>query len=558
MKIGLMGCGAVAQYGHLPAIQQVNDLALHAIYDPVAANLTTAQAKFGVPHAFTDAASFFASGIEAVSITSPAPCHKENVLAAARHRLPVLCEKPLALDQVAAAEMIAAMQQANVSLYSAFCYRFSPAALKIRELVRAGAIGEVRSLRLIYIWSLHGKYADDGTGRRIIQKRRADRMQEGGPMVDCGTHQIDLATFWLDSAVTRFHGHGAWVDEYEAPDHMWLHLDHANGAHTCVEISYSYHHTSKNQRAQFSYELIGTHGVIHYDVGQQLFKMEDETGEHRFEFHGEKNFTGLYSEWAQALHSGKSELLTSAAAGMRVVEIAREATNQAIRDRPPHSLPAVEFLPTQFFQNLRAGLSQTVVVYGTSLTAGGAWVTALRHWLDEQYPQQVKFVNSGGPGENSDWGITNLAAKVLVHRPDLVFIEFSYNDAHEKFQMPLARGATNLAAIVRVLREQNPQLAIVLQTMNVGWDAPNGNRSLSIRPQLVAFNENYRRCARADRLPLLDHYQNWLTLKQEAPDQFQAFIPDGTHPTDAGSLAVTWPVIRTFLEQAQQAARIHP
>ena len=74
-KIGLMGCGAVAQYGHLPAIQQVNDLALYAIYDPVAANLNAAQAKFSVPHAFTDAASFFASGIEAVSITSPAPCH---------------------------------------------------------------------------------------------------------------------------------------------------------------------------------------------------------------------------------------------------------------------------------------------------------------------------------------------------------------------------------------------------------------------------------------------------------------------------------------------------
>ena len=113
-KIGLMGCGAVAQYGHLPAIQQVPDLTLHAIYDPVAANLAAAQAKFGVPQAFTDAASFFASGIEAVSITSPAPCHKENVLAAARQGLPVLCEKPLAMDQVEAAEMIAAMDDGDL------------------------------------------------------------------------------------------------------------------------------------------------------------------------------------------------------------------------------------------------------------------------------------------------------------------------------------------------------------------------------------------------------------------------------------------------------------
>jgi|GEM_PF-3315711 len=82
------------------------------------------------------------------------------------------------------------------------------------------------------------------------------------------------------------------------------------------------------------HELIGTRGVIRYDVGQQLFKMENETGEHRFEFHGEKDFTGMYAEWARALHSGKSDLLTSVAAGMRVVEIAREATHQVIRDRP--------------------------------------------------------------------------------------------------------------------------------------------------------------------------------------------------------------------------------
>jgi len=321
-KIGLMGCGMVARYGHLPAIQQTPDLQLHAIYDPIASR--------DFPHAFTDVEAFFRSGIEAVTITSPAPCHKDNVLAAARHGLPVLCEKPLALNRLEAEEMIAAMRQANVSLYSAFCYRFSPAALKIRELLRTGAIGDVRSLRLIYIWSLHGKYTETGA----IQQRRADRMLEGGPMVDCGTHQIDLATFWLDSPVQRFAAHGAWVDEYEAPDHMWLHLDHANGAHTCVEISYSYHHTSKNRRAQFSYELIGTRGVIHYDVGQQLFKMENETGEHRFEFHGEKDFTGMYAEWARALHSGKSDLLTSATAGMRVVEIAREATHQVIRDRP--------------------------------------------------------------------------------------------------------------------------------------------------------------------------------------------------------------------------------
>jgi predicted dehydrogenase len=295
--------------------------------------LARAQEKYGIPQAFAGLDAFFASGVEAISVTSPAPCHKENVLEAAQCQLDVLCEKPLAMDGDEAQVMISAMEAAGASLYTAFCYRFSPSALKIRELVRAKAIGETRSLRLIYNWGLHGKYVTDDAGRRVIQKRREGRMLEGGPMVDCGTHQIDLALFWLGSPVVRFSSHGAWVDEYEAPDHMWLHMDHANGAHTMVEMSYSYHHTSRHATSEFVYELIGTEGVIRYDRGAQRFTMENVSGSHEFEYHPEKSFAGMYAEWARALAAGRSDLLTSAQDGMRVVEIARAATDAAMETR---------------------------------------------------------------------------------------------------------------------------------------------------------------------------------------------------------------------------------
>lgn len=330
-----MGCGTVADYGHIPAIQKTEGLQLHALYDPNKEALSHIQEKYGVPEAFSDLAAFFASGIDAVSITSPAPYHKENVLAAARYNLPVLCEKPLAMNSREATTMIAAMKAANAFLYTAFCYRFSPCALKIRELVQAKAIGEVRSLRLIYNWDMHGKFETDATGNLIVQKRREDRMLEGGPLVDCGTHQIDLATFWLDSNVVEYSSHGAWLDEYEAPDHIWLHMNHANGAHTMVEISYSYHHTAKHNKSEFIYELIGTDGVIRYDREAKQFTMETVSGTTAFNYYPEKSFSGMYAEWAHALISGASNLLTSAEAGMRVIAIAREATNMAINGRFP-------------------------------------------------------------------------------------------------------------------------------------------------------------------------------------------------------------------------------
>jgi len=328
-----MGCGIVARYGHIPAIMACDELELFAIFDPNRASLDRAQAEFGVPHVFDDEEEFFTSGIEAVTITSPAPCHLPNVLRAARHGLPVICEKPLAMDTAEVELMIAAMDEGGATLYSAYCYRFSEVALKTRELLAEKAIGEVRSLRLIYNWNCHGKFRMNADGERVIQTRRAESMLGGGSMFDCGTHQIDLAQFWLNSPVVKFTGRGAWVDEYEAPDHMWLHLDHDSGVHTMIEISYSYHHTTGGKRKEFVYELIGTEGVIRYDREAHSFVMDNQTGHHEFAFGEEKDFAGLYREWAHALVSGHSDLLTSARDGMRAVEIARDATQDAIAFR---------------------------------------------------------------------------------------------------------------------------------------------------------------------------------------------------------------------------------
>ncbi|MBC2603779.1 Gfo/Idh/MocA family protein [Puniceicoccus vermicola] len=334
-KIGLMGCGQVATYGHIPAILDAEGLELHAVYDPSEENLKKVAEKFGISRSYSSLDDFFGSGIEAVTITSPAPFHRDNVLDCAKYGFPVLCEKPLAMTRSEGEGMVEAMSSRGLSFYCGFCYRFSPVALKIRELVTENAIGSVKSLRLIYNWHLHGKYEIDPSGTRILQKRREGRMEEGGPMVDCGTHQIELAHFWTGSPVVRSVAHGAWVDDYEAPDHMWLHLDHASGAHSVVEISYSYSHTSLNQRSDFVYELIGSGGIIHYERDAKVFFLENEQGRTDLDWSHEKAFEGMYEEWAKALHSGHSELLTTASEGVRVADLAREATDAAIRDRLP-------------------------------------------------------------------------------------------------------------------------------------------------------------------------------------------------------------------------------
>lgn len=319
-----MGCGNVASYGHIPAIGRTVGMTLKSIYEPDAGRMMDARARFNVENGYTDANAFFRSGIDAVVITSPAPTHHENVLLAAKYKKPVLCEKPLAMNEADSQEMIDAMAAAGVPLYVGFTYRFAPCAVAIRNLVRDGAIGPVRSLRLIYNWDCHGKFAPrEGANPN---HHRDGRMLEGGPMVDCGVHQIDLARWWLGSEIVGHTGNGAWVDEYAAPDHMYLHLDHASGAHTMVEISYSYGHTSRDGRVQFVYELIGADGVIRYDRQARIFEVVNRLGTRQLEWHEEKNFDGMYAEFARALQSGRAGDMPTGTDGALATRVAREAT----------------------------------------------------------------------------------------------------------------------------------------------------------------------------------------------------------------------------------------
>jgi predicted dehydrogenase len=332
-RIGLMGCGTVANYGHLPAIARTPGIELVALFDPSESHLRDTAAKFGVAGAFASVDAFFATGLDAVIVTSPAPAHLDNVRAAAAAGVHVLCEKPLADTAEDGRAMVDAMARAGRMLLVGFTYRYSPVSGQIRDLVRSGAVGRVRALRLVYNWTLHGKYAVGPAGERVLNARREGRMAEGGPMVDCGVHQIDLARWWLGSDVVRQHAHAAWFDDHAAPEHVWLHLDHADGAHTLVEMSYAYGHTAKPLPSVFTYELIGTDGVIRYDRNAKVFEVLTPAGTRTLEWHEEKGFDGMYAALVRSLAAGQPLDFATGEDALRVTEIALSGTRQAMRDR---------------------------------------------------------------------------------------------------------------------------------------------------------------------------------------------------------------------------------
>lgn len=203
--------------------------------------------------------------------------------------------------------------------------------------------------------------------------------------------------------------------------------------------------------------------------------------------------------------------------------------------------------------NLNAGKKQIVVAYGTSLTAGGQWVSDLQTWLNERHPGQVTVINSGMGGKASNTGLAELDARVIAHKPDVVFLEFAINDASTykeggiDYGISLERSRANLNQLIDRIRQANPSVEIILQTMNPPWDATNGNQSASRRPQLADYYEGYRKVAAERGLLLIDHYAAWSQLQKTNRATYERYIPDGVHPAPEGSTAITFAGIKSAL-----------
>jgi acyl-CoA thioesterase-1 len=215
---------------------------------------------------------------------------------------------------------------------------------------------------------------------------------------------------------------------------------------------------------------------------------------------------------------------------------------------------ATPALASKLVDNLKAGNDQTVVVYGTSLTAGGKWVSSTKEWLSSINPDaKVTVINSGQSGQNSLVGLAKLDDVVIAKKPNTVIIEFAVNDAFlypdEKKRVSAAESGKNLETMIERIQKALPDTEIIVQTMNPAWDSPKGNGSASKRPDLAACYESYRKVAAKHGLLLIDHHQNWEKIRAESEDQFREYVVDGIHPTPAASVKVTFPEVKKMLEK---------
>jgi len=189
--IALIGTGYIGQRTHLPAYHKMQDEGLArivAICDVDEAALRAASEKFGVSHTFTDYRQMLEMDeIIAVDVCTPNYLHKQPVIdsfAAGKH---VICEKPLAINAVEGAAMVAAGHAAGKKFQVALNMRFGSGPQAVKRFVDDGKLGEIYYARANAL----RRRGIPGWGM-FTQKDK----QGGGPLIDIGVHILDL-TLWL-------------------------------------------------------------------------------------------------------------------------------------------------------------------------------------------------------------------------------------------------------------------------------------------------------------------------------------------------------------------------
>ena len=142
--------------------------------------------------------------IDAIFVASPDALHLEHVFTALRHRKPVLCEKPMAMNAREAKEMVEAAEKDGVLLGVAQNFRFGSSVNRIRESISAGTFGKPLLARseFHYFMRQHPRiWLKDPT------------LACGGPVGDVAVHCIDVLRYILKDEVTSVFGRALYDQE---------------------------------------------------------------------------------------------------------------------------------------------------------------------------------------------------------------------------------------------------------------------------------------------------------------------------------------------------------
>lgn len=191
LRLGLVGCGAIASAVHLRALRAMRGVRVTAVADPDAAARRRAQRLVPRAATVTSAEELVArDDVDAVVVCSPSACHADHAVLALESGRHLYLEKPLAIDIEDGRRIVEVAGRANVTAAIGFNWRYQPLVQRAYELLRSGAIGEVREAQTTF--------CEPGADLPSWKRRRESG---GGVALDLGSHHVDLLRWLLDAEV---------------------------------------------------------------------------------------------------------------------------------------------------------------------------------------------------------------------------------------------------------------------------------------------------------------------------------------------------------------------
>ncbi|NBI28292.1 Gfo/Idh/MocA family protein [Chengkuizengella marina] len=250
LKVGIIGCGGIATGKHLPSLSKLKTVELTAFCDVNISNAEQAAKKFGIEGAriFSDYNELLnETSIEVVHICTPNDSHADIAIAALKAGKHVNCEKPMAKTAADARRMYEASKISDKKLTISYQNRFRADSQYLNQACREGELGE------IYFAKAHA------IRRRAVPTWGVfldEEKQGGGPLIDIGTHALDLTLWMMDNYKpkvvlgTAFHklskrenaanAWGPWdPNEFTVEDSAFGMIKMENGATIILESSWA-------------------------------------------------------------------------------------------------------------------------------------------------------------------------------------------------------------------------------------------------------------------------------------------------------------------------------
>ncbi|MCQ6559764.1 Gfo/Idh/MocA family protein [Paenibacillus mendelii] len=193
VRVGIIGCGGIANGKHMPSLSKVKEAEMVAFCDIVVERAEEAKAKYGNSDAkvYSDYKELLKdSSIDVVHVCTPNDAHAVISIDAMEADKHVLCEKPMAKTAEDARRMLAVAQKTGKKLSIGYNNRFRPDSRVLKQVCESGELGEV------YFAKAHA------IRRRAVPTWGVfldEEKQGGGPLIDIGTHALDLVLWMMDN-----------------------------------------------------------------------------------------------------------------------------------------------------------------------------------------------------------------------------------------------------------------------------------------------------------------------------------------------------------------------